>query len=47
MADTDEAENDVEHAVITHYRLADDGLGEPSQREVVRQSQYLLTEAIE
>lgn len=47
MADTDEVENDVEHAVIAHYRLADDGLGEPSQREVVRQSQSLLTEAIE
>ncbi|MFD8693000.1 hypothetical protein [Streptomyces sp. NPDC059651] len=47
MAHTDEVENDVEHAVIAHYRLADDGLGEPSQRAVVRQSQSLLTEAIE
>ncbi|MEJ8662204.1 hypothetical protein [Streptomyces sp. MS1.AVA.4] len=47
MADTDEAEPDVEHAVIARYRLADDGLGEPSQREVVRQAQALLTEAIE
>lgn len=47
MADTDEAETDVEHAVIAHYRLADDGLGEPSQREVVRQAQSQLTEAIE
>ncbi|MER7730090.1 hypothetical protein ABTX80_04340 [Streptomyces erythrochromogenes] len=47
MADTDEAEADIEHAVIAHYRLADDGLGEPDQREVVRQSQSLLTEAIE
>lgn len=47
MADTDEAETDVEHAVIAHYRLADDGLGEPSQREAVRQAQSLLTEAIE
>ncbi|MEV4999205.1 hypothetical protein [Streptomyces niveus] len=47
MADTDEAETDVEHAVIAHYRLADDGLGEPSQWEIVRQAQSLLTEAIE
>ncbi|MGW8575541.1 hypothetical protein [Streptomyces niveus] len=47
MADTDEAETDVEHAVIAHYRLADDGLGEPSQREIVREAQSLLTEAIE
>ncbi|MDX2929347.1 hypothetical protein PV411_33100 [Streptomyces sp. NRRL_B-16638] len=46
MADTDKAENDVEHAVIAHYRLADDGL-EPSQWEVVRQAQFLLNEAIE
>ncbi|MFD3872830.1 hypothetical protein [Streptomyces sp. NPDC058623] len=47
MADTDEAEPDVEHAVIAHYRLAGDGLGESSQREVVRQAQSLLTDAIE
>ncbi|MGW7459971.1 hypothetical protein [Streptomyces sp. NPDC054797] len=47
MAETDEAETDVERAVIAHYRLADDGLGEPSQREAVRQAQFLLTEAIE
>ncbi|MFE9804788.1 hypothetical protein ACFYP6_39350 [Streptomyces goshikiensis] len=47
MADTDEVENDVEHAVIAHYRLADDGLGEPGQRDVVRQARSLLTEAIE
>ncbi|MER5773754.1 hypothetical protein ABT144_05560 [Streptomyces sp. NPDC002039] len=47
MADTDEAENDVEHAVIAHFRLADDGLGEPSQRDVVRRARSLLTEAIE
>ncbi|MFH9968320.1 hypothetical protein ACH4PR_44655 [Streptomyces mirabilis] len=43
MADTEE-ETDAEHAVIAHYRLADDGIGEPSQREVVRQAQSLLTE---
>ncbi|MFF3431746.1 hypothetical protein [Streptomyces sp. NPDC002602] len=47
MADTDEAENDVEHAVIAHFRLSDDGLGEPSQRDVVRRARSLLTEAIE
>ncbi|MET9518257.1 hypothetical protein [Streptomyces sp. NPDC002994] len=47
MSDTDESETDVEHAVLARYRLADDGLGEPSQREVVRQAQSLLTEAIE
>ncbi|MET9611037.1 hypothetical protein ABZZ17_39155 [Streptomyces sp. NPDC006512] len=47
MADTDEAESDVEHAVIALCRLADDGLGEPSQRDVVHQAQSLLTEAIE
>ncbi|MFJ3926343.1 hypothetical protein [Streptomyces sp. NPDC090022] len=47
MANTDEAENDVEHAVIAHYRLADAGLGDPTQREAVRQAQSLLTEAIE
>ncbi|MEU9146549.1 hypothetical protein [Streptomyces sp. NPDC048349] len=47
MADTDEAENDVEHAVIAHYRLADAGLGDPAQREAVRQAQSLLSEAIE
>ncbi|MFE3121563.1 hypothetical protein [Streptomyces niveus] len=47
MADTDEAETDVKHAVIAHYRLADDGLGEPSQREIVREAQSLLSEAIE
>ncbi|MEV6203326.1 hypothetical protein AB0M64_25635 [Streptomyces sp. NPDC051771] len=47
MADPDEAEDDVEHAVIAHCRLADDGLGEPGQREVVRRSQSLLSEAIE
>ncbi|WRZ87996.1 hypothetical protein OHB54_02310 [Streptomyces sp. NBC_01007] len=46
MADTDEAETDVEHAVIARYRLGYDGLGEPSQREVVRRAQSLLTEAI-
>ncbi|WP_406187402.1 hypothetical protein [Streptomyces sp. NBC_01006] len=47
MADTDEGETDIEHAVIAHYRLADAGLGDPSQREAVRQAQSLLTEAIE
>ncbi|MFE5678835.1 hypothetical protein ACFQ7B_20515 [Streptomyces erythrochromogenes] len=47
MADTDEAEADVEHAVMAHYRLADDGLGEPRQREVIRRAQAVLTEAIE
>ncbi|MFD3676428.1 hypothetical protein [Streptomyces sp. NPDC058613] len=47
MADTDEAETDVEHAVIVHYRLADAGLGDPTQRKAVRQAQSLLTEAIE
>ncbi|MFJ6482309.1 hypothetical protein ACIQK6_19640 [Streptomyces sp. NPDC091682] len=47
MAETDEAETDVEHAVIARYRLADAGLGEPSQREVVRQAQSLLTDVIE
>ncbi|MFF9983050.1 hypothetical protein [Streptomyces erythrochromogenes] len=47
MADTDEAATDVEHAVVARYRLADDGLGEPGQREVVRQAQSRLTEAIE
>ncbi|WP_239516514.1 MULTISPECIES: hypothetical protein [unclassified Streptomyces] len=47
MADTEEAETDVEHAVIVRYRLADDGLGRPSQREVVLQAQSLLNEAIE
>ncbi|GAA3044495.1 hypothetical protein GCM10017562_01960 [Streptomyces roseofulvus] len=47
MTDTDEAEDDAEHAVIAHYRPAEDGLGEPSQRETVRQSQSLLTQAIE
>lgn len=46
MADAGE-ETDAEHAVIARYQLADDGLGEPSQREVVRQAQSLLTEAIE
>ncbi|MEU9375949.1 hypothetical protein AB0D94_19480 [Streptomyces sp. NPDC048255] len=46
MADTDEAESDVEHAVIARYRLADGGLGEPSQRDVVHQARPLLTEAI-
>ncbi|MFJ2093030.1 hypothetical protein ACIOEW_27715 [Streptomyces sp. NPDC087901] len=46
MGDTDEAETDVEHAVIARYRLADDGLGGPSQRGVVRQAQSRLTEAI-
>ncbi|MEU9304484.1 hypothetical protein [Streptomyces sp. NPDC048269] len=47
MGDTDEEETDIEHAVIARYRLADDGLGGQSQREVVRQAQSLLTEAIE
>ncbi|MFJ3633132.1 hypothetical protein [Streptomyces sp. NPDC090112] len=47
MADPDAAGNDVQHAVIAHYRLADSGLGEPSQRQAVRQSQHLLAEAIE
>ncbi|MFJ5811086.1 hypothetical protein [Streptomyces sp. NPDC093093] len=47
MADTDEAENDVEHAVIAHYRLADDGPRRAKPAGVVRQSQSLLTEAIE
>ncbi|MFE4869905.1 hypothetical protein [Streptomyces sp. NPDC056682] len=47
MADTDKAESDVEHAVIARYRLADDSLGEPSQREVVRQAQSPLAEAVE
>ncbi|WP_030303711.1 hypothetical protein [Streptomyces katrae] len=42
-----DADDDVEHAVIAHYRLASDGHGEPSQREAVRQAQFLLTEAIE
>lgn len=46
MADADQAETDVEHAVIARYRLADGGLGGQSQREVVRQAQSLLTEAI-
>ncbi|MFI1652083.1 hypothetical protein ACH4XT_34860 [Streptomyces avidinii] len=43
MVDTD----DLEHAVIAHYRLANDGHGEPDQREAVRQTQVLLIEAIE
>ncbi|MFB7371984.1 hypothetical protein ACFC0D_19315 [Streptomyces sp. NPDC056222] len=47
MADIDEAQADAEHAVIAHYRLADDGLGESSQREIVRHAQSLLAEAIE
>ncbi|MFB7106241.1 hypothetical protein [Streptomyces hydrogenans] len=47
MADTDEAANDVEHAVIAHYRLTEADLGDPSQRETIRQAQSLLTEAIE
>jgi len=47
MTDTDEAATDVEHVVIAHYRLAEAGLGDPSQREAVRQAQSLLTEAIE
>ncbi|MGW4508303.1 hypothetical protein ACWENO_27060 [Streptomyces sp. NPDC004436] len=47
MADPDAAGNDVQHAVIARYRLADSGLGEPSQRQVVRRSQRLLAEAIE
>ncbi|MFF5921969.1 hypothetical protein ACFY8C_27035 [Streptomyces flavochromogenes] len=47
MADTDEAGNDVEYAVIAHYRLADAGLGDPTQREAVRQAGALLTEVIE
>ncbi|MFE0515667.1 hypothetical protein [Streptomyces sp. NPDC058964] len=46
MTDTEEAVA-IEHAVIAHYRLADDDFGEPSQRDVVRQAQFLLTEAIE
>ncbi|MFE7185536.1 hypothetical protein [Streptomyces erythrochromogenes] len=47
MADTDKAATDVEHAVVARYRLADDGLGEPGQREVVGQAQSRLAEAIE
>ncbi|MFI8364289.1 hypothetical protein ACIGD1_29530 [Streptomyces sp. NPDC085612] len=47
MAAPDAAGNDVQHAVIARYRLADSGLGEPSQRQVVRRSQRLLAEAIE
>lgn len=47
MTCTDEAQTDVEHAVIARCRLADDGLGKPSRREVVRQARSLLTEAIE
>ncbi|MFF3216761.1 hypothetical protein ACFYYB_39840 [Streptomyces sp. NPDC002886] len=47
MADTDEADTDVEHAVIARYRLADEGFGEPRQREAVREAETLLTEAIE
>ncbi|WP_405428211.1 hypothetical protein [Streptomyces erythrochromogenes] len=47
MADTDEAATDLEHAVVARYRLADDGLGELGQREVVRQAQSRMAEAIE
>ncbi|WP_225800460.1 hypothetical protein [Streptomyces sp. NK15101] len=47
MADTDETETDVEHAVIARYRLADDGLGEAGRREVVRQARSRLAEAVE
>ncbi|MFB7373898.1 hypothetical protein ACFC0D_29065 [Streptomyces sp. NPDC056222] len=46
MAETHEAD-DVEQAVITHYHLADEGLGNPSQREMIRRAQNLLSEAIE
>ncbi|MEU7123517.1 hypothetical protein [Streptomyces zaomyceticus] len=47
LADTHEAESDTEHAVIARYRLAADGLGEPSQREVIRQAKSRLAEGIE
>ncbi|MEU8465654.1 hypothetical protein [Streptomyces sp. NPDC029003] len=46
MSDTDEAETDVEHAVIARYRLAEGGLGESSQRQLVRQAQSRLAEVI-
>ncbi|MFJ8212098.1 hypothetical protein [Streptomyces sp. NPDC096033] len=47
MADADEAQTDVEHAVIARYRLGGAGFGEPGQRETVRRAKSLLTEAIE
>ncbi|MEU9001551.1 hypothetical protein [Streptomyces sp. NPDC048551] len=47
MTDSDEAQTDVEHAVIARYRLGGDGFGEPGQREAVRRAKSLLTEAIE
>lgn len=41
------AEGGAEHAVITRYRLAGDGVGGPSERAAIREAQGRLTEAIE